>query len=425
MFVSVKLRQSGFGSEMGRTRPSVMMYNYEKAEAVYAEWQEAVRRSATEELSTELVEQVAPPSPAVRELDIEPVHVSSPSVFWIQYGEGAAEKADRLQEILASSVGALNRVAGAGRVGRGELYIAPYMEPGEEEPCFYRARVEAVQGEMVTVFFIDYGNLASMPASCLLVVSGRLLQDHPDMVRIPGLALECRLAGLQPSRIRNSKGLWDEEAVDKFKQLLQEAAAEGRLVGSIYSVTRSGAGHSKFVVALDKLALRSHGAEEREVREELLVAGLGEAASEDIRSQQNHEEREKYSAYHRAMQVHLDNYAKYEPRAAKFRPEAGQQQLTVKQPLTGPYSPLEHKVICLHRHGATKMASVEQDSVNSVLLNQSPGDSYDQYLVAAHVGMNPSGETLQLRNTSWLPARPGLGALATMMFSPQVSVQSL
>ena len=71
------------------------------------------------------------------------------------------------------------------------------------------------------------------------------------------------------------------------------------------------------------------------------------------------------------------------------------------------------------------MASVEQDSVNSVLLNQSPGDSYDQYLVAAHVGMNPSGETLQLRNTSWLPARPGLGAIATMMFSPQVSVPSL
>ena len=100
-----------------------------------------------------------------------------PTVFWIQYGEGAAEKADRLQEILASSVDGLDRVAGAGRVGRaGELYIAPYMEPGEEEHYFYRARVEAVQGEMVTVFFIDYGKLALMPASCLLVVSRRLLQ---------------------------------------------------------------------------------------------------------------------------------------------------------------------------------------------------------------------------------------------------------
>ena len=39
-----------------------------------------------------------------------------PTVFWILYGEGAADKADRLQEILASSVDGLDRVAGAGRV---------------------------------------------------------------------------------------------------------------------------------------------------------------------------------------------------------------------------------------------------------------------------------------------------------------------
>ena len=41
-------------------------------------------------------------------------------------------------------------------------------------------------------------------------------------------------------------------------------------------------------------------------------------------------------------------------------------------------------------------------------------------MVAAHVGINPSGQNLLLRNTTWLPAIPGLGALATMIFAPQV-----
>jgi len=43
--------------------------------------------------------------------------------------------------------------------------------------------------------------------------------------------------------------------------------------------------------------------------------------------------------------------------------------------------------------------------------------------VAAHVGISPTSETLLVRNTSWLPARPGLGALSTMIFAPQVEVR--
>ena len=39
------------------------------------------------------------------------------------------------------------------------------------------------------------------------------------------------------------------------------------------------------------------------------------------------------------------------------------------------------------------------------------------------VGVNPDGYSLQLRNTSWLPARPGSGTLSTMTFAPQVEVR--
>ena len=57
------------------------------------------------------------------------------------------------------------------------------------------------------------------------------------------------------------------------------------------------------------------------------------------------------------------------------------------------------------------------------MLDQSPSDNFDQWMVSAFVGMSPSGECLAVRNTSWLPSKPGLGAMAIMMFAPQVELR--
>jgi hypothetical protein len=57
------------------------------------------------------------------------------------------------------------------------------------------------------------------------------------------------------------------------------------------------------------------------------------------------------------------------------------------------------------------------------MLDQAPSDPHDHWLVASHVGINPCEDSLQVRNTSWLPSRPGLGALSTMIFAPQVEVR--
>ena len=421
VYVSVKLRQ---GSGLGTNRPSVFTYTEPMAELKWREWREAIATAATATSTTDLVEQVAPPDTAVTELAIDPVHVSSPSVFWIQYGEGAEEKAERLQEILATCVTSLARVADAGTVARGQLYIAPFADVGEEEPCYYRARINGVQGDTAIVFFIDYGNLASVKVTELLVISPRLVEEHPDMVRIPGLALECCLAKVQPSRIRNSKGLWDQQAIARFRELLDAGADEGRLVGKVYSVTKSGSGHSKFVVALDNVRVRGQGGEEREVRATLIREGLAEKATESYISQQDHQARMDQHAYNTAMQRHLESYSKVDHLASGLRPKEEISKMNVKVSLTGPFSPLEHKVACVHRHGATKMVLVDAESVNAVMLDQSPGDTYDHYMVAASVGLNPNGENLQLRSTTWLPARPGFGALALMLFSPRVEMRT-
>ena len=40
---------------------------------------------------------------------------------------------------------------------------------------------------------------------------------------------------------------------------------------------------------------------------------------------------------------------------------------------------------------------VERDSVNSVTIDNEPQDKHERIMIAAHVGLNPSGNTMVLR----------------------------
>ena len=187
---------------------------------------------------SQLVKQAEGPGPEIKEIVFDDVpHISSPNSFWVHHGDKVVENLDRLQEILSSVVDSLEAVASPAAVVKGGFYIAPFADQGEEEPCLYRARVTCLRGERPTVFFIDYGNSTTLSFKELLIISPQLIHKHPDLVNIPGQALECRLAQLQPSTIRNSKGLWDEEVVARFKDLLDRAASEGRIGAKIFSTS--------------------------------------------------------------------------------------------------------------------------------------------------------------------------------------------
>ena len=57
----------------------------------------------------------------------------------------------------------------------------------------------------------------------------------------------------------------------------------------------------------------------------------------------------------------------------------------IKLSLQGPFSPLEHKVLCAYRNGSMKLANVDPESVNAILLDQTPSDLSDQWMVAGQV----------------------------------------
>ena len=91
--------------------------------------------------------------------------------------------------------------------------------------------------------------------------------------------------------------------------------------------------------------------------------------------------------------------------------------------LAGPFTPLEQNILAQYRSGESKGAKVDPESVNCVILNKNLVEAHKNWLVAAHVGMRPNGESLGLRNTFWLSSKPGMGELLTMVFAPVVELR--
>ena len=407
---------------LSNNRLKLKLYSsVELAEEKHAEWQKVVKKAQDDRLTATELGQVTPPGMEVTELEVQKVtHISSPSTFWVHTAESAAQDT-RVGQIIYQVLSRCTEVPW-GQLREGQLFLAPYKDPEEEETNFYRAKVSRVFGTTsVSVFFVDYGNMEVVNIHNLRVISSDVIREFPDLVSIPGLALECCLGGVQPNQLRNGKGLWDDEVVRSFKDLVYSHV--GKINCKIFSVIKSCSGHSSFVVSLDTMVIKQEGNKSVDVKKQLLVDKLADVAVESYLSQEDHRERMRFTAYSSAMKTHLENpYSSLSlPNIASMKEDKSKQLISLN--LHGPFNPLEHKVQCSYRTGSQKLCNVDPESVNAVLLDQSPSDPTDQWMVAAQVAMSPSSESLLIRNTSWMPAKPGLGSLATMIFSPQVELR--
>jgi len=370
------------------------------------------------QLTSKQISQVDPPDMGETSLSIERIsHASSPGRFWVQTSS-VAKQDIRLQEIIPQVLRLCPPVSNLHDMTVGNLYLAPFKDDGGET-YFYRGRINAILGNSVLVFFIDFGNTDGVDMKDLRVISSNAIKDFPELTTIPGLALECRLACIQPNTL-SAKGLYSDKCLEAFQNLVNGHVG-GRVTATIFSVTRSG--QASFIVNLDNLPLKLDNNLTVEVKQKLLEENHVDVAVEGYLSQNDHRERMRYNAYNSAMKTHLSNTYrdKSTPALKSMREEKSKQHIKVT--LQGPFSPLEHKILCIYRNGSTKITNIDPESVNSVMLDQSPSDNFDQWMVSAHVGMSPSGEALLVRNTSWLPNKPGLGAMAIMMFAPQVELR--
>jgi len=415
VYVATKMRSAG-----PRNKTIVNLYTEEEGQRRFNEWKRAVKESGDTGLGADHVDQVQPPNMNVTSLEFSIQHINDPNNFWIHIMEdNIQEQEEMLQIIIGRRISQLCPPE-PGMCGEfirsGAIVLAPYEE------LYYRGKVKAVDANFATIFFIDYGNMERVDVSRLRVIDKSFIMQDPDIVRIPGLALECALAHIQPNKLTNGQGLWSDRALAEFNRYLLDSSS--KKYGEIFSVTKASSGHNNFLVSLKSMEVIYNG-KKTEMRNYLLKEKFAEKATESYKSEEDAKERAKFSDYGAAMQEHLDDFqGKYKIDRPRMKAVEDKKSQTVKCELRGPFSPLEYKVSCAYRQGSTKLVNTDRDSVNSVLLDQTPSNRHELWMVAAHVGVSPNGENLLARNTTWLPARPGMGALATIIFAPQVELRT-
>ncbi len=94
-----------------------------------------------------------------------------------------------------------------------------------------------------------------------------------------------------------------------------------------------------------------------------------------------------------------------------------------KLPLKGPSSPYEVSFSAMTVGGNLRSVRVQNDSINSVVINNEPQDKHARMMVAGQVILNPSGNTCLARDTTLLPAISGLVHIMCLLFAPTVEMR--
>ena len=126
-----------------------------------------------------------------------------------------------------------------------------------------------------------------------------------------------------------------------------------RIEGRIFSVTKSGSKASQFVVNFESLEVVDEN-EDRISLKSLLMGEntdrekFAEMSPESYLSHEDHKERMRYQAYNMQMKKYLNSrYEMRMPSNVELREEKEKQQIGLE--LQGPFSPIEHKVLCAYR----------------------------------------------------------------------------
>ena len=91
--------------------------------------------------------------------------------------------------------------------------------------------------------------------------------------------------------------------------------------------------------------------------------------------------------------------------------------------LRGPDSPYEVTFYALTKSGGFRPVKIERMSVNSIVVNNEPQDTHERMMVAAHVALNPAGNTCLARTTTLLPNIHGLLHLVALLFAPAIEMR--
>ncbi|XP_035894667.1 probable ATP-dependent RNA helicase spindle-E [Anopheles stephensi] len=259
------------------------------------------------------------------------------------------------------------------------------------------------------VFFMDFGSTAVIPVGQLRKLEGISLVALTTM---PDRVFEASLAGVQPCAVRSPKDVWTEDTVKYFRQLVLGK----RLHVEIYSVVNR--------VSMVVLRRSPQDSAEQTINRELIRLHHAQESEESYVSKMNHEKRlrvqsdmELDSMYEVQIKNDDSEQQRYLEDDDPVNLQLPRDMLKVRLMLRGPYSPLEIKCSSTVFSGYRKPVSIENSSLNSVLLDTNPQNPHTKLLVAGCVN-ETSNNTLIARQTTMMPNIPGLPVLMALIFAP-------
>ncbi|XP_074147161.1 ATP-dependent RNA helicase TDRD9 [Sminthopsis crassicaudata] len=290
--------------------------------------------------------------------------------------------------------------------------LAPFANLNKE--TYFRAQILYVSGNSAEVFFVDYGNRSHVSLDLLMEIPCHLLE-------LPFQALEFKICKMRPS----AKSLvcgehWSYGASQRFAALVNGCA----LIVKVYSVVHS-------VLHVD--VYRYSGIKEVvNIRDVLIKECYAELAEESYESKQNNEMLKEFfskSVENAASATippitHSKEDEKFLIRILLDSFSANKLGApNCKVLLHGPFNPYELKCHSMTRISKFRCVWIEKESINSVIISDTPEDLHQRMLVAASLSVNATGSTMLLRETSLMPHIPGLPALLSMLFAPVMELR--
>ncbi|CAH6853188.1 ATP-dependent RNA helicase TDRD9 [Phodopus roborovskii] len=288
--------------------------------------------------------------------------------------------------------------------------LAPFTDYNKES--YFRAQILYVSGNSAEVFFVDYGNRSHVDLDLLREIPCQLLE-------LPFQALEFKICKMRPS----AKSLicgehWSGGANGRFASLVSGCP----LLVKVFSVVHS-------VLHVD--VYQYSGVQDAvNIRDVLIREGHAELAEESYESKQSYEVLKGFFAKSvesmpdasvssamkddekHLIRILLESFASNRLGAPNC-----------KAVLHGPFNPYELKCHSLTRVSKFRCVWIEKESINSVVISDSPADLHQRMLVAASLSVNETGSTMLLRETSLMPHISGLPALLSMLFAPVMELR--
>ncbi|XP_043930431.1 ATP-dependent RNA helicase TDRD9 [Protopterus annectens] len=292
-----------------------------------------------------------------------------------------------------------------------QICLAPFSDSGENK--YYRAKVIYFSGDVAEVFFVDYGNTASVNINLLRTIP-------PHLLDLPFQALEFQICKMRPSAMSQVCGdEWCLGARQKFMSLVNGCS----LYVKIYSIIHD-------VLRVDVWKQTPRG--DVNIRDVLILDGYAEPAEESYESKNSND----------VLESVFRNPKQQKPSPKMISASVKEEEKKVIQSLVdnisanklglpkskvllhGPFNPYEGKLHSMTSISRFRTVWMERESVNSIVINVIPEDTQQRILIAASVSVNASGSSLLLRETTFMPNISGLPALICMVFAPAIELRT-